>query len=477
MGLGPQLPVPAAASPGRPSSALVTDSRPLGAPVFAGAAGELARSLARVVFVAPERLPVPPVQGGAVEHWIDEVARRLVARGATVDVVSRPAVTGHAGLAGQTDLAACSSPSSSSCYSTVPIPWGRVMARLDRWRQGLAAGHPGRALAKAVVVGDYARGVRRTLQEREREQERELRRDPSRNPAPATVVAVHNDPVIAAWLAAGPRGARPPLLLHMHNDHLEHPVLRPLVRALLPRTARVLFVSDHLRHRAAEAFPEHAHRMATVLNGTDTERFRPAPRPGEDPARPFTFVFAGRLVPQKGVHVLLQAFARVRAVRPSVRLLLAGSSFFDGAPRTAHERDLRAQAAGLREAIAFTGFLPHDELARRYAEAGAVVVPSVWADPCPLVVLEAMASGACVIASRTGGIPELIEHGRNGLLVPPGDAVALAAAMLRCVDEADTRARLAREARKAVLAHHTWDHVAAAVAAELARATGNAQFR
>jgi spore coat protein SA len=262
----------------------------------------------------------------------------------------------------------------------------------------------------------------------------------------------------------------------MHNDHLTHPVLRPLIQRLLPRVARVVFVSDHLRRRAVEAFPEHAQRLATVCNGTDAARFRPVAAPRACRGA-FTFLFAGRLVPEKGVQVLLEAFARVLEVRPGVRLLLVGSSFFDEAPRTAHERALRAQAAGLGDAVTFTGFLPHEALARCYAEADAVVVPSVWAEPSGLVVLEAMACGTCVIASRTGGIPELIEHGHNGLLVPPGDVAALAAAMLRTLDEAGTRTRLGRQARQAVLARHTWDHVADAVAAELARAADDAQLR
>lgn len=385
--------------------------------------------ISAIVFVVPERLPVPPVQGGAVERWVDEVSRRLAAAGRAVAVVSRPA-----------DI-----PLPDDGIERLPAPWAPWARRLEAWRQAAPKRHPLRALAKAVIVADYARRVRRALRGRD-----------------DAVLYVHNDPVLA-WLLVGRRPAGR-VVLHLHNDHLMHPLLRPLVAALLPRVHKLLFVSDHLRWRAAARFAGHAPRFVTVANGTDPLLFTPR---GQAVDADITFVYAGRLTPDKGVHVLLQAFAQVRRRLPRCRLKVVGSSFFADAPLTAYERQLRQQAAPLADAVSFTGFLPPADWAQVCACADAVVVPSVWAEPSGLVVLEAMACGRCVIASRVGGIPELVDDGRTGLLVPPEQADALAQAMLRVAADAPLRARLGAAARQAVLQRHTWDRVARDVEREL----------
>lgn len=388
-----------------------------------------------IAFVVPERLPVPPVLGGAVERWVHEVSLRVREAGHPVAVASRPAGTGADGH----------QPGEGDGIERLAARWAPWARRLEAWRQTVPQRHPVRALAKALLVADYAWRVRRALRAQ-----------------PAGVLYVHNDPLLA-WLLGSRRGRR--TVLHLHNDHLVNPLLRPVVKALLPRVDKVLFVCDHLREQAARTFPAHAWRFVTVLNGTDPKQFQPHAAPAG--AEGITFVYAGRLMPDKGVHVLLDAFARVREEVPHARLLIVGSSFFVGAPRTAYEQGLRDQAAPMGGAVEFTGFLSPPEVARLYAGASAVVVPSVWAEPCPLVVLEAMACAACVVASRVGGIPELIDDGRNGVLVPPGSADELARALCRVARDASMRQRLGRTAREAVLARHTWSHVAGNVVREL----------
>lgn len=404
-----------------------------------------------IVFVVPERLPVPPVLGGAVERWVHEVSQRLRAAGHPVTVVSRPAEP----------------PPPDDGIERLAASWVPWARRLEAWRQRAPQRHPLRALAKVALVADYAWRVRQALQGRDH-----------------AVLYVHNDPLLAWLLGRRPRGR---IVLHLHNDHLTHPLLRPLAAALLPRVHKVLFVSAYLRGRAAARFADHAPRFVTVANGTDPLRFRPrctglaeqattqgpsgrlrrAGGPGHAVEGAITFVYAGRLTPDKGVHVLLRAFEQVRRSLPRSRLLVAGSSFFAGAPVTPYERQLRELAAPLADAVHFAGFLSPAELAQMYAHADAVVVPSIWAEPSGLVVLEAMACGTCVLASRVGGIPELVDDGRTGLLVPPERPDALAQAMLRVAGDAPLRERLGHAARQAVLQHHTWARVASDVAREL----------
>lgn len=149
------------------------------------------------------------------------------------------------------------------------------------------------------------------------------------------------------------------------------------------------------------------------------------PRPADAPVR---IGFLGRLEPQKGVRPLLEAFSGLPAGR--AELLVAGTGDDD------YVANLKA--AFDRPDVHFLGFVAGTEL---YAQADVVAVPSVWHEPLGRVALEAAAHGLPVVASRTAGLQEVVEHRRTGLLVPPGDASALRAALVELLDP-DRRARL-----------------------------------
>jgi glycosyltransferase involved in cell wall biosynthesis len=130
-------------------------------------------------------------------------------------------------------------------------------------------------------------------------------------------------------------------------------------------------------------------------------------------------LFVGDLSPDKGVQTLLDAYARLKSPPP---LVLAGRS------TTPWQFPPGAQWAGP---------LPHADVVALFRSARAVVVPSVWADPCPTVVLEAMAAGRPVIAAASGGILDMVVDGRTGLLFTPGDVAALADALTSVLQNPD----------------------------------------
>ncbi|MFN8073778.1 MAG: glycosyltransferase family 4 protein [Mycobacterium sp.] len=134
-----------------------------------------------------------------------------------------------------------------------------------------------------------------------------------------------------------------------------------------------------------------------------------------EPKADAPLLFVGDLSPDKGVQTLLDAYEMLDSPPP---LVLAG-------------RTATPEAWRFPPGAHWTGPLPHEKVVELFRTARVVVVPSVWADPCPTVVLEAMAAGRPVVAAASGGILDMVVDGSTGLLVPPGDAGALADALAK----------------------------------------------
>jgi glycosyltransferase involved in cell wall biosynthesis len=180
-----------------------------------------------------------------------------------------------------------------------------------------------------------------------------------------------------------------------------------------------------------------------IPHGVDLERFRPTPPPR---SQVLTILAVGRLVAKKGFPVLLEAAARLLA---PVRLRIVG----DGAQRAELER--RIAELRLTGRVELAGATTHADLPAEYAAAHIVVVPSITdatgdRDGLPNVVLEAMSCARPVVASDVGAVSSAVVDGRTGVLVPPGDAEALAGALEFLADQPDMRERLGREARARV---------------------------
>jgi glycosyltransferase involved in cell wall biosynthesis len=205
--------------------------------------------------------------------------------------------------------------------------------------------------------------------------------------------------------------------------------------------------------------------VAIANMGVDTARFAPRDRVaararlGLAP-RGSLVLFAGGLTPRKNPLVLLQAFARLRAMRPDARLALVG----DGPLRAAVEAG--ARRLGVAPAVVLAGARPHHELPDWMAACDVLALPSL-VEPLGVVALEALASGRPVVATRVGGTAEVVPVPRAGALVDPADPVSIAAALLRLLAQPPPPATCRAAAEPNAL-----DRQAARVAAVLAAAAG-----
>jgi len=275
-----------------------------------------------------------------------------------------------------------------------------------------------RRLAKRRVSPAFARGLRRLVRA-----------------GGYDVVHAHIwASTVAAAVATAGTGV--PLLLTEHTEApWRSPAQRLASRWVYARARAILAVSSAIATLLRHGYGVPADRVRTVLPAVVTLAGTPA-RP--TPADPVGAAGRGpvvglvcRLAPEKGGDVLLRAAALLRPALPDLRVTVVG----DGPVRPTLEA--LARRLGLAGAVAFHGFRP--DAARLMAGLDVLAVPS-RSDGSPLVVLEALTAGVPVVASAVGGIPDQVCDGREALLVPPGDAVALAAA-LRAVLTDPARAR------------------------------------
>ncbi|NEQ27312.1 MAG: glycosyltransferase family 4 protein, partial [Microcoleus sp. SIO2G3] len=181
--------------------------------------------------------------------------------------------------------------------------------------------------------------------------------------------------------------------------------------------------------------------VEVIYNGVPERPMRPTL-----PDTP-TVVFAGRLVPEKGVGLLLRAFAQVLPKVPTARLLIAGQG------GQANVLQTLVAELGVSDRVTWLGHLPFAEMERQFESAWVQVVPSQWEEPFGNVSTEAMMRGTAVIASAVGGQPEIVQDGTTGFLVPPADVDAIAASLLRLLGDRDLAERMGQAGRQRALTH------------------------
>jgi starch synthase len=240
-------------------------------------------------------------------------------------------------------------------------------------------------------------------------------------------------------------------------------------RTAIEAADAVIAVSQGMRKDVLTCYPEvDSKRVHVIHNGIDADVYRPqlseeaVARLGVDPSRPFA-LFAGRLTRQKGLHLLLAA---AHKIDPRYQLVIVASSPDTpeiGAEVGALAERVRSERGNL---VWIARFIPLEDLIHLYSSAAVFVCPSVY-EPFGLVNLEAMACETAVVASRVGGIPEIVVEGETGYLVDydPENVdeftTALAARIQQVLSDPDLARRMGMAGRERVLRHFGWPAIAA----------------
>jgi spore coat protein SA len=239
------------------------------------------------------------------------------------------------------------------------------------------------------------------------------------------------------------------MVLMLHNSHLVN-WPETIVRRI--RADRYVFVSRYLQAEALGRFPWLG-ETAVLHNGADPAMFYPGPRKVAE--GPPVVIFAGRLVPEKGLHIFVEAMRRLAERGVGAKGLVVGGAGFGGTAPTEYVRRMRKSAPST---VVFEAYCSGVAFADKLRAADIFCLPSCWEDPFPLAPIEAMACGLPVVSTRSGGIPEMFSAG-GGILVERGSVEQLASVLELLIKDRGTRERLATEARACFVTRFTWEAV------------------
>ena len=260
------------------------------------------------------------------------------------------------------------------------------------------------------------------------------------------LVWCHNQPFFAAALEEEIHKRRAKLVYHAHDGNANYAVRN----AFASFTADAyIFVSNALRERWLSLFPGLKNTHA-VHNGADQELFYPAPKAKKNDIP--VILYVGRLNPEKGVHVLIEAMKILekRGVQAVCRIV--GAVLADKDKTNLYKKKLFQSSPSC---VRFEGRRSARKIGDEYRSADILCCPSVWQEPFGNVNIEAMACGIPVAASRVGGIPEIASEG-GVILVEPNCAVELADALQKLVEDKVLRAKVAAEGLSSFRRRFTW---------------------
>jgi glycosyltransferase involved in cell wall biosynthesis len=295
---------------------------------------------------------------------------------------------------------------------------------------------------------------------------------------PADIVHLHNFSQFVPWIKD--RNPRAKVVLHMHADWLVELDRRWVQQRLAPVDA-IICCSGYFANGIREAWPEFASRVHVVYNGVTPEEvtgIREVPATRKEPRRRILYV--GRVAPEKGLHILIEAFnglvdefpeAELAIVGPIYKIPRASFAFhtsneamvkglarFGGTSFDQYLRSLLAPAAS--ERVRLTGEISRTELLGHYRDSDLFVLPSIYPEGFGVPIMEAACWGLPTVATRRGGIPEVIVDGETGRLVEAGDASGLRAAIADMLTNDAKRHEMGRAARERVKLF-TWERAVA----------------
>jgi glycosyltransferase involved in cell wall biosynthesis len=283
------------------------------------------------------------------------------------------------------------------------------------------------------------------------------------------------------------------IALHMNCEWLTQ-IDKSVIRRRITSADLIIGCSEYISEKITKRFPDYAQRVTTVYNGVDHRRFRP-PQAIEDSPAPKgpNLLFVGRVSPEKGVHLLIDAVKDLSKVYPTLHLHIVGGAAI--APREfivdlsddpvvrslsifyeSHGEDnhnyydclLEQSVDGLNGKVTFWGSIPWHEIPHFYRKADILINPSL-SESFGMSLVEAMASEVPVVATRVGGMINVVADGETGLLIDSPNKDHLARAIQRLVENPAVMSKMGKSGRRRVLDKFSWKQVSTSLVQEYSK--------
>lgn len=359
----------------------------------------------RILVIAPEQLPIPPITGGSVETCIYNIFRRMASQD-SVTIVSR-------------------------AHPRLPRTSQSGKLRIIRIPNKSRSSYIHAALNR-VRGQSY------------------------------DVIQIENRPTFVPFVRKA--FPRTPIVLSLHSLTFMSQLSSARAHAILSQVRGVTSVVSFVTHTMRKRYPKHAHKFKTAILGVDTSKFRPMSLAYKQALRKkwgvnnrYNVLFVGRIVPMKGLHTLVRAVSIVRRRSPRIGIVAVGASWPGVRKETSYMRKVRLLSQRLKVPIRFTGYIPPSQIQKMYHLGDVFVCPTQYREGFATVNSEAMASGIPVIASKRGGISEVVTHGNSGMLVKSYlSPQAFAHAIAKVKSSPGLAKRLVDGGRKRVNARFSW---------------------
>jgi spore coat protein SA len=370
-----------------------------------------------VLLVVTEKLPVPPIRGGAIQTYIEGVTPFLAQQHAlTILGIQDPDLPAEEARNG---------------VEYVRIP-GKVY---DLYEQG---------------VVEFLTNTQKTFD----------------------VIHIFNRPrLVNAVRSVAPTSR---IVLSMHNDmFIPGKITRDEALSAIDSVERIVTISDYVGHRIAADYPDASNKLRTIYSGVDVDRYslklhrdeatqvRSQLRSEFGLANRDVVLFVGRLSPKKGADVLVRSMWHVAKSHPDTALVLVGSKWYSDDEISDYVAYVRALAARCPIPVVTTGFVSPTEVHKWFWLGDVFVCPSQWEEPLARVHYEAMAARLPIVTTARGGNPEVIVPGENGFVIEqPESPKAFADHIGKLLADSTQRKTMGRNGRRMAKQHFTWDRVA-----------------
>jgi glycosyltransferase involved in cell wall biosynthesis len=272
------------------------------------------------------------------------------------------------------------------------------------------------------------------------------------------------------------------IVLHMQCEHLTQ-LDHNMIERRLRKADLILGCSMYITNKIRQSFPSLARRCQTLYNGVDLATYVNDPKKKQKKLEFKQLLFVSRVTPEKGLHVLIEALKKVVEKDPYVHLEIVGpvnelwtlgnaiwlsddkkvqelASFHTKGSSNPYFDYLTQKLISLNisDKVTFHGKIPHDQTIKLYQTSDILIQPSIFHEPFGMAIIEAMACQIPVVGTKVGGIPEIIEDGKTGLLVESRDCRALAKALLELLSNEDLRMKMGKMGKERAESF-SWDTI------------------